>query len=226
HQALGRALRHHVRRGRGQRGGRAGRRGGTGVPRGPAADAGGGGRAVTRARAVAAAVLALLAGCSGQAPQATRSPAPVPIVDARVYVAIGASETLGLGAQEPESQAWTSVFYRTALPPSALFYNLGEVGATVAQALKDELPVALSQHPDLVTVWLNTNDLIQGVSPTVYRAGLDQLLGALARAGTARVLVANTPVLSDLPACRACLPSPPPGAPSCACTAGAGPAPA
>ena len=182
---------------------------------------------MTRAgAAVAAAALMVLAACSAQAPQAARTPAPVPILDARTYVAIGASETLGVGAQEPESQAWTSVLYRTALPQSAVFFNLGEVGATVEQALQDELPVAVSEQPDLVTVWLNTNDLIHGVSPAAYRAGLDQLLSALARAGAARVLVANTPVLSDLPAYRACLPNPPAGAPTCAFTAGPVPAPA
>jgi lysophospholipase L1-like esterase len=162
----------------------------------------------------------MLAGCSGTPSQAARTPAPAPIIDAHTYVAIGASETLGVGTQEPESQAWTSVFYRTALPQSAVFYNLGEVGATVDQALKDELPVAVAERPDLVTVWLNTNDIIHGVSPAAYGAGLDHLLSALARVGAARVLVANTPVLSDLPAYRACLPNPPAGSPFCAFTAG------
>jgi len=180
---------------------------------------------VTRAGAAAAAVLALLAGCSGQAPQATRTPAPAPIVEARIYVAIGASETLGVGAQEPASQAWSTVLYRTALPQPAVFYNLGEVGATVDRALQDELPAALAEHPDLVTVWLNTNDLIHGVSPTAYQADLDRLLSALAGAGVARLLVANTPVLSDLPAYRACA-DPHAAGPSCAFTAGPVPAPA
>ena len=173
------------------------------------------------------ALLLVVIACSGQpGAAATRTPPPAPLVNARIFVAIGASETLGLGSQEPEVEAWTSVFYRTALPQSALFYNLGEVGATTAQALRDELPVALGLHPDLVTVWLNTNDLVHGVSPTEYAAQLDRLLSLLAREGVARMLVANTPVLSDLPAYRACLPDPPSGAPACAFTAGPVPAPA
>lgn len=172
------------------------------------------------------AALLVVVACSGSAGAAARPPRPVPLVDAHVYVAIGASETLGVGSLEPAAQAWTSVFYRTALPPSALFYNLGEVGATTQQALKDELPVALGLHPDLVTVWLNADDLIHGVSAADYGAQLDRLLAALADAGAARLLVANTPVLSDLPAYRACLPEPPAGGPACAFTAGPVPAPA
>ncbi len=172
-------------------------------------------------------LLVLVVACSGQpGSTAVHTPPPVPLVDAHTYVAIGASETLGLGSEEPESQAWTSVFYQTALPQSALFYNLGAVGATTERALADELPVALGLRPDLVTVWLNTNDLIHGVSAAQYSVQLDRLLSALARAGVARLLVANTPVLSDLPAYRACLPDPPPDAPGCAFTAGPVPGPA
>ena len=171
-------------------------------------------------------LLVAVVACSGQAGGSPIHTAPAPIVNARVYVAIGASETLGVGAEEPTAQAWTSVFYRSALPEGALFYNLGEVGATTEQAVNDELPVALAEHPDLVTVWLNTNDLVHGVSVAAYRAQLDRLLSALAGAGVTRLLVANTPVLSDLPAYRACLPHPPAGAPGCAFTAGPVPAPA
>ncbi|HEX6350957.1 MAG TPA: SGNH/GDSL hydrolase family protein [Candidatus Dormibacteraeota bacterium] len=176
-------------------------------------------------KAVLAALVFVVA-CSGSGGTAARPARPAPLVDVRVYVAIGASETLGVGSQEPAAQAWTTVFYRAALPAGALFYNLGEVGATTEQALKDELPVALGLHPDLVTVWLNADDLIHGVSAPDYAAQLDRLLAALAGAGSARLLVANTPVLSDLPAYRACLPDAPPGGPRCAFVAGPVPAPA
>ncbi len=86
--------------------------------------------------------------------------------------------------------------------------------------------MALGLRPDLVTVWLNTNDLIHGASPAGYGLQLDRLLSALAQAGVARLLVANTPVLSDLPAYRACLPNPPANGPGCAFSAGPVPAPA
>jgi lysophospholipase L1-like esterase len=131
-----------------------------------------------------------------------------------VYAAIGASETYGIGAGDPR-QVWPQVFYHDVLPPSAVLYNFGIPGATTAQALHDEVPAAVAVHPTVVTVWLNVNDLINGVAAPDYEAQLRQLLRALRRGGQTRVLVANTPDLAQLPAYRACLPGAPAGGPAC-----------
>lgn len=174
--------------------------------------------------ALLAAALAALTACAGQAPAPSRSPEPAPLTDARVYVAIGASETVGIGADTPERDGWTARFYRAAVPVSGVFYDLGEVGATTAVAEADELPAALALHPDLVTVWLNTNDITHSVPVAVYEAQLDDLVGRLHRGGAARILVANTPVLSGLPAYRGCLPDAP-AALKTRCLFNAGPVP-
>jgi lysophospholipase L1-like esterase len=152
---------------------------------------------------------------SACAPQATR-----PITQAAskaqvVYAAIGASETYGVGADDRYRQSWPQVFYNDALPPSAVLYNFGIPGATTAQALRDEVPAALADHPSVVTVWLNVNDLIQGVPASTYAQQLQQLIHALRQNGRGRVLVANTPDISQLPAYRACLPNAPAGGPAC-----------
>ena len=39
----------------------------------------------------------------------------------------------------------------------------------------DELPAALAVHPTVASVWLNVNDLVQGVSAADYGAQLRQL---------------------------------------------------
>jgi acyl-CoA thioesterase I len=158
-------------------------------------------------------LLALLAACAPGAgtPRAVASPPPSattrPSVSPPplVYAAVGASETVGVGAQDPRSQAWPVVFFRTALPPTAVLYNLGISGATTEAALTGELPAALSVRPALVTVWLNVDDLAAGVSAADYEARLGQLVHALRRDGAAQVLVANTPYLDRLPLYRACL---------------------
>jgi len=131
-----------------------------------------------------------------------------------VYAAIGASETYGIGAGNPR-QAWPQVFTDDVLPRSAVLHNFGIPGATAAQALRDEVPAALAVHPTVVTVWLNVNDLINGVAAQDYEIQLRQVLRALRRSGQARVLVANTPDLAQLPAYRACLPAAPAGGPTC-----------
>jgi lysophospholipase L1-like esterase len=142
-----------------------------------------------------------------------------------VYAAIGASETYGIGAGDRYRQAWPQVFYNDVLPPSAVLYNFGIPGATTTQALRDEVPAAVAVHPTVVTVWLNVNDLINGVAAPDYEAQLRQLLRALRRGGQTRVLVANTPDLAQLPAYRACLPGAPAGGPACLIPAGFTPTP-
>lgn len=147
-------------------------------------------------------------------PIASTRPSP-PAAAHVVYAAIGASETYGVGASDRYRQAWPQVFYNDVLPQSAVLYNFGIPGATTAQALHDEVPPAVAVHPTVVTVWLNVNDLINGVSVADYAAQLRQVLHALRRGGQTRVLVANTPDLGQLPAYRACLPNAPPGGPAC-----------
>lgn len=127
------------------------------------------------------------------------------------YVAVGASETVGVGATHPSTEAWPEVLRRDALPPDTTFVNVGVSGSTVAQALTQQLPRAFDVEPDLVTVWLNVNDALRFVPISDYERDLATLVGGLRRGGAAQVLLANTPPLEDLPVVRACLPDPPPG---------------
>jgi lysophospholipase L1-like esterase len=163
-----------------------------------------------RRTAAASLALLVLAACSNGSPggspaaaAATARPAPTPTPQV-VYAAVGASETVGIGTTDPRRQAWPAVLYVTALPSTAIFYNLGIPGETTQAALTDELPEALAVQPTLATVWLNVNDVIAGVAPADYEARLGQLVHALRRGGATRVLVANTPYLDRLPAYLSC----------------------
>ena len=120
------------------------------------------------------------------------------------YAAIGASETVGIGATNPSKDAWPAVFAASALPAGALYRNYGISGETVAGAITDEVPKALVVKPTLVSVWLNVNDLNAGVSAADYQAQLTTLVHAMRQGGRARVLVANTPWLDHLPLYVAC----------------------
>ncbi len=116
------------------------------------------------------------------------------------YVAIGASESVGVGSAIPLRDAWPQVFFRTALPRNTVFVNFGVDGATVSDALTDEVPDALKLKPTIATVWLNVNDIKDVVFPSTYERQLRQLVHELRRGGATRVLVANTPPLDQLPA--------------------------
>jgi len=78
--------------------------------------------------------------------------------------------------------------------------NMGVPGTTVTQATAEQLEAALAARPNLVTVWLNVNDLTRGVGVAEYERQLESLVRSLRRSVTTRVLVANTPPLDRLPA--------------------------
>ncbi|HEV3498058.1 MAG TPA: SGNH/GDSL hydrolase family protein, partial [Actinomycetes bacterium] len=90
-----------------------------------------------------------------------------------VYVAVGASETTGVGSEQPLRDGWPRIPHRTALPAGAVFVNMGIPGATVAQALAEEVNDTVSARPHLITVWLNVNDLVRGVSTAEYERQLE-----------------------------------------------------
>ncbi len=133
-----------------------------------------------------------------------RATPATPTPDPRVYVAVGASETAGVGADDPRD-AWPQVLHDTSLPEATLV-NVGVPGATVQDALRSQLPRALAAEPDVVTVWLVVNDIVGGVPVAAYESRLRRMVRALRRGGRTEVLVGNAPAVWRLPAYRACLP--------------------
>jgi len=131
-----------------------------------------------------------------------------------VYASVGASETAGWGADNFRTESWPRVLLDQALPEFKLV-NLGLPGATVERAIERELPKLERAEPDIVTVWLNANDILQGVSPASYKRDFNRLLRRINQTEPEQVLVANTPPLDTLPAYRACRPDPPEGGPFC-----------
>jgi lysophospholipase L1-like esterase len=146
---------------------------------------------------VLAAVGVAASGCfAGAGP---KSVASAPTGPPSVYVAVGGGETAGLGSDAPLRDAWPQLFFRSALPRNTVFVNFGTGGASAADALTDELPDALAQHPTIATVWLNLDDLANGVAPAVYETQLQDVVNRLRQGGATRVLVANALPLDQLP---------------------------
>jgi acyl-CoA thioesterase-1 len=114
------------------------------------------------------------------------------------YVAIGASDTVGVGAPDPAKDGWVPQLHRR-LPPGSKLVNLGISGARLGEAVDKELPKAVAAKPDLVTVWNVVNDLNGNVDLGVYERALDRLLGDLTTKTPARVLVGNCPDLTRVP---------------------------
>lgn len=114
-----------------------------------------------------------------------------------IYAALGASDALGVGADDPSTEGWVTLLHGK-LPPSTELVSLGVSGSTAAQALVQQVPQAEQLRPDLITVWLAVNDLRYDVPLEEYRGHLGDILGRL---GTipADTFVGNLPDLTALP---------------------------
>src|SRR6185437_5402829 len=123
-------------------------------------------------------------------------------ISSPVYVAIGASDSVGYGVPDPETQGWVPRF-AAILPGHPKLVNLGVAGLTLHQAGLVDLPVALDAHPRIITVWLAVNDLMDRVPLPRYRADLHTLLQRLRTGTHARILVGNLPDLTLVPAAAA-----------------------
>lgn len=116
-----------------------------------------------------------------------------------VYVALGASDTFGIGAEDPTTENWPADL-AALLGPQVRVVNLGIPNIDAARALHSELPVAIAAHPQLVTIWLAVNDLADQVPIASYEQSLDQIVGQLQQADPGvRIAVANVPDLIYLP---------------------------
>ncbi len=115
------------------------------------------------------------------------------------YVAIGASDTFGIGADNPYSENWPTELTLLFNNHTHLI-NLGIPSMTVHNALTTELPVALDAHPTLITIWLAVNDLATNVPVNDYSHDLDTMLSRLqAAAPHAKIAVGNVPDLTSVP---------------------------
>ena len=115
------------------------------------------------------------------------------------YVAIGASDSFGIGTSDPYTENWPTDLAEK-LGQQVHLINLGIPGITIHDALNLELPIALDSHPKLVTIWLGVNDIVDKVPINSYYHDLNLLLTRLeSNSPSAHILIANIPDLTLLP---------------------------
>ncbi|CAA9580333.1 MAG: hypothetical protein AVDCRST_MAG18-3039 [uncultured Thermomicrobiales bacterium] len=117
-----------------------------------------------------------------------------------VYVGLGASDAVGVGATRPQQEGWVPLV-ATGLSGEVELLNLGVSGAMLSDVIAGQLPVALDRAPRWVTLWPGANDFRNGVPLDTFAAQLDQILTALRPAdGRDRLIaVLNLPDLRLLP---------------------------
>jgi lysophospholipase L1-like esterase len=107
----------------------------------------------------------------------------------RSYVALGDSFTEGLDdltAPDGGYRGWADRFAERldARQPGLRYANLAVRGKTLRQVADDQVPVAISLRPDLVSIAAGGNDMLRpGADPDTLAAEFDQVIVALQQAG-------------------------------------------
>jgi len=122
-----------------------------------------------------------------------------------LYMAVGASDAVGVGAT-PLTHGYV---YRIEdglqdRGKSVQLLNLGIPGAdlhTIAEAVRVGA-LRLGARPDLVTIWVGANDIIDGVNRSDFEADLAKLLDDLRDKTKAFIVIADIPDLTQLPRFR------------------------
>ena len=109
------------------------------------------------------------------------------------YLALGDSYTIGTGASD-DAHAWPSI---VAERLGAELTNPAVNGYTTLDLIREELPYLARVMPDLVSVLIGVNDLVQGRSPEQYRASLGTIYDAVAGR---TVMAVSIPTWSYVPA--------------------------
>jgi lysophospholipase L1-like esterase len=83
------------------------------------------------------------------------------------------------------------------LPQPVRVVNLGIPGIRLREASIVETGPALESKPNLITIWLVVNDILNSVSLDAYRADIDSLLLRLKSESSAEIAVGNVPDAPD-----------------------------
>lgn len=121
--------------------------------------------------------------------------------DEFVYVAIGASMALGAGADPPSKGFVYLIGDRLRERfPNVRVRNLAVGGKTTQHAREEQLPAALTLHPDLITYTAGLNDLQYGVPVETARENTEFILKTLREQTHAKIVMTRMSVAEKLPA--------------------------
>lgn len=119
------------------------------------------------------------------------------------YLALGDSYTIGTGLED-EAQNFPSLLAGRLTAETGIdvaLVNLGVNGYTTTNLIREELPVARHARPELVTILIGANDVVQGSDEGDYRTRMARIYDAVKELGppAERVLAISIPDFSPLP---------------------------
>ncbi len=140
-----------------------------------------------------AACVAVVSACSGSPARTVPTEPQTPPNEVFNAVVVGDGASTSFVGRTAFRDSWPQVFFRTALPRTATFFNLSTRFSTTGEAIERQVPQLPALKPKVVAIWLGIDDIGEGVSPQQYALDLQAVVLDAHSAGATIVLVANIP---------------------------------
>ncbi len=119
-----------------------------------------------------------------------------------VYVALGDSTGVGLGARNGGGYVERLFAKMRRAHPEARLFNLSAVNATTTDVLHKQMPRATGVHPTIITVCIGANDVMAGVDEESFARAYQDITASAKKTG-ATVVVMTIPNIAAAPAMAA-----------------------
>jgi lysophospholipase L1-like esterase len=157
---------------------------------------------IARASVVAVITVALPACACSEASTPAATAVTTSAASSSRFVALGDSFTAGTGSM-PAQAFPARLVARWGCPNGPELEDLGVNGFTSQQVIEVELGELRRFAPQVVTLAIGANDIVQGVDEPTYRAHVRKILAAVVAAGVTRIVTIPQPDWSKSPAAQA-----------------------
>jgi hypothetical protein len=137
--------------------------------------------------------LALIAAACSSGSRSSSNQSPTTVAQpAATLAVIGTSASVGDGLLLPLQYSWPRLVFREAFPRTTVFVNASVSSSSIADALREQVPLVEQLHPTVVVIWLGAVEVSQLDPPAPLAPGLRAVVNG-ARSTGARVVLADLP---------------------------------
>jgi lysophospholipase L1-like esterase len=113
------------------------------------------------------------------------------------YIALGDSLSTGLGSDDYKKTLPYKFAEILAKSNNINLINLAVSGATTKDVIHNQLPSAIKENPDYITLFIGVNDLHNLTSASEYLQNMETMIDELKNSTKAKVVLINLPFLGS-----------------------------